>query len=78
MIRPLQQQKAGLLQDKNMEKTSGFYKIDGDLLYGPNFVLNASYELSRETKDQYVYPIDGWYWFESEEQAKNFFNIEEL
>jgi len=50
--------------------TSGFYKNDnGTLLYGPNFVLNKNYELRAENKDQYTYPIDGWYWFESQEQA---------
>ena len=58
-----------------MEETSGFYKLDGELLYGPNFVLNANYELRRETYDQHEYPVDGWYWFDSEESAKTFFNI---
>ena len=50
--------------------TSGFYKNDnGTLLFGPNFVLNANYELRRETHDQHNYPIDGWFWFDSEEEA---------
>jgi hypothetical protein len=50
--------------------TSGFYKNDnGELLYGPNFVLNKDYELRAENKDQYTYPVDGWSWFESEEEA---------
>jgi hypothetical protein len=54
--------------------TSGFYKNDnGTLLFGPNFVLNANYELRRETHDQHNYPIDGWHWFDSEAQAKQFF-----
>jgi hypothetical protein len=59
-----------------IEDTSGFYKLDGDLLYGPNYVLNANYELRRESSDQYVYPIDGWQWFNSEEEAQLFFGIE--
>ena len=51
--------------------TSGFYKNDnGTLLFGPNFVLNANYELRRETHEQHNYPIDGWHWFNSEEEAK--------
>ena len=58
-----------------MENTSGFYKLDGDLLFGPNFVLNANYELRRENKDSYTYPIDGWYWFDSEEAARAFFGL---
>lgn len=58
--------------------TAGFYKLDGELLlHGPNFVLNANFELKRENKDQYNYPIDGWYWFDSVEQAREFWNIPE-
>ena len=53
----------------------GFYKLDGDLLYGPNFVLNANYELRKETKDEHTYPIDGWYWFDSEEEARAYFEL---
>ena len=50
--------------------TSGFYKNDnGTLLFGPNFVLNANYELRRETHDQHNYPVDGWFWFDSEQEA---------
>jgi len=55
--------------------TSGFYKLDADLLYGPNFVINANYELRRETHDQQTYPIDGWSWFDSEEEARFFFSL---
>lgn len=53
-----------------MENTSGFYKEEnGELVYGPNFVLNKNFELYKETRDQYTYPVDGWYWFDSEEEA---------
>ena len=58
-----------------MENTSGFYKLDDILLYGPNFVINKDYELYKETKDDNVYPIDGWYWFDSEEDARLHFNL---
>lgn len=59
-----------------MEDTSGFYKSNsGSLLYGPNFVLNAEYELRRGTREQYNYPLDGWSWFDTEEEAREFFNI---
>ena len=57
------------MEEENID-TSGFYKNeDGHLLYGPNFVLNANYELRRETRGQHTYPVDGWYWFDSEEEA---------
>lgn len=59
-----------------MEDTSGFYKNDdGCMLFGPNFVINANYELRKETKDDHVYPIDGWYWFDTIEEAYGFFGI---
>ena len=55
--------------------TSGFYKLDGSLLYGPNYVLNANYELRRETRDDHSYPVDGWHWFDTEEEARLFFDL---
>lgn len=59
--------------------TSGFYKLDasGALLHAPNFVWNKNYNLERNLKDGYSYPVDGWSWFDSEEEAKAFFDIEE-
>jgi hypothetical protein len=54
-----------------MEDTSGFYKADnGSLLHGPNYVLNADYELRRENLAALTLPVDGWHWFDNEEQAK--------
>lgn len=59
-----------------MENTSGFYKNDaGFVLHGPNFVLNANYELRKETKTEHTYPTDGWYWFDSAEEAYTFFDL---
>lgn len=58
--------------------TSGFYKLENEnLVHGPNFVLNASYELRRETKDSQTYPVDGWSWFDSVEAARTAFNLPE-
>lgn len=61
-----------------MTDTSGFYKYeDGNLLHGPNFVLNNEYTLFREDVAEYkstnFLPIDGWYWFDSVEEAIAFF-----
>ena len=55
--------------------TSGFYKLEGILLYGPNYVLDANYELRRETHEDHSYPIDGWHWFDTEEEARLFFDL---
>ena len=59
-----------------MTDTSGFYKADGStLLYGQNFIVSSQRSLLRENKDSYTYPIDGWMWFDSEEAAREHFNI---
>jgi len=46
----------------------GFYKQveDGSWMYAENFVYGPDFELLKELKDTYTYPIDGWYWFETE------------
>ena len=55
--------------------SAGFYKYEEPfLLYGTT-VLDANYELRAETKDEHEYPIDGWYWFDSREEATQFFGI---
>lgn len=60
----------------NNDNTSGFYKNDnGFISYGQNYVLGGSYNLYKEEKDNYTYPINGWYWFDSEEKAYEYFNI---
>lgn len=56
--------------------TSGFYKNDeGMLLYGPNYVLGGGFSLFKEQKDSYEYPIWGWKWFNSEEDARLEYNL---
>jgi len=52
-------------------ETQGFYKLEDDnLMYAPNFIFAPNYELRKELKDTYVFPVDGWHWFDSEELAK--------
>lgn len=60
-----------------MSDTSGFYKVDDNLLllYAQNFVISSQFSLIREDKDSYVYPIEGWMWFDSDEAARTYFNI---
>jgi hypothetical protein len=42
----------------------GFYKFeDGNWQYAPNFVYGPGYELTREKKDEYSYPVEGWSWY---------------
>ena len=52
-----------------MEDTSGFYKWETEQLewlFAPNKVINANYILERKLKDTYIYPVDGWYWYDSQ------------
>ena len=56
-----------------------FYKLIDEVnyTYGPE-VISAEYQLLAEDKDTYAYPVDGWYWFNSEEEAREFFNLPPL
>jgi hypothetical protein len=56
--------------------TAGFYKKqeDDQILYAPNWVEGPDIFLVAQNKDQYEYPVDGWFWFESEEEAKLILN----
>lgn len=51
-----------------------FYKkIDDDILKGENFVFSPVVTLKAEDKDSYEYPQDGWYWFDTFDEALQFF-----
>jgi hypothetical protein len=53
-----------------MENTSGFYKKDenGEWFYAPNFVYGPNYSLTKEEKDTYQMPIEGWQWHDEAPQ----------
>lgn len=57
------------------DRMSGFYKRTTELLNAPNSVDAPDYTLSVETKDDHNYPVDGWHWFDTEEEAIQFFGI---
>ena len=54
-----------------------FYKLENtELLEAPNFIIFPDgIELFSDRKDEYVYPVNDWYWFDSIEQAKTHFGI---
>lgn len=62
-----------------MEDTSaGFYfKNEDTLLYAMTAVHSPGFILLIENKDDYNYPVEGWYYFNSRQEALTFFNIEE-
>ena len=53
--------------------TSGFYHPYHKLRAG-KFVIAPDFELRREYKDTYTYPVGGWTWFDSAEAAAAAFN----
>jgi hypothetical protein len=56
--------------------TKGFYKLqETTLLYGSIAVYNKYYTLIANNHETYTYPVDGWYYFESEELAREFFGL---
>lgn len=54
-----------------------FYKLDSGVLLFGRVVTSPNFELTTETKDNFQYPQDGWYWFETKEEAELFFNIQQ-
>jgi hypothetical protein len=63
-----------------MEQIAAFYRVDDDGIFhqAPNFVRAPDYDLFKEDKDTYTYPTEGgWYWFDTLEEAKQFFNIQD-
>lgn len=57
----------------------GFYKLNeagDDFFYGPYRITSPTYTLMAEHHNMYIYPHDGWYWFDSEDQARAFFGLE--
>lgn len=57
------------------EDTSGFYMFDGGIVYAPTFVHSPDFYIDRGEKDTYTYPVGGWYWFDSKEEARAFFGL---
>lgn len=48
------------------------------VLFAYNFVASPDYTIEVDLKDTYQYPVDGWYWFDSEVEMMEFFNISKV
>ncbi len=54
---------------------AGFFKkIEDEIVMAENFVYSPIVTLKIEEKDNYTYPQDGWYYFDTKEEAEEFFN----
>lgn len=45
------------------------------LFEGPNAVYAPTFTLLKEDKDTYTYPVEGWIWFDTEEEARAYFGL---
>lgn len=60
-----------------------FYKVNpdvetptqSDIFVGPNYVYAPTFSLIATDRETYTYPIDGWYWFDTDAEAYAFFGI---
>jgi len=53
-----------------------FFKLDDEiLLEAPTTVMGPDYDLYAESHTEYEYPVEGWYWFDSELEARIFFGL---
>lgn len=53
-----------------------FYKLNNrGLQVAPTSVEAPTFSLYADQKDTYTYPVGGWYWFDTEAQAYDFFEL---
>ena len=50
-----------------------FYKKDDETLLTATVVAMPEATLTEEVKDQHTYPINGWYWFDTLDDAISFY-----
>lgn len=54
----------------------GFYKLDSEqLFFAPNFVSGPGLSLRAADRGQYSFPVGGWLWFDSQDEALGYFGI---
>lgn len=59
-----------------MMSTAGFYKFEEELLrFAPNAVYAPNFTLHISLQETYTYPIEGWHYFATTEDAESFFAI---
>jgi hypothetical protein len=52
----------------------GYYKLqDNNLIFAPQGVRSATYLLLPNEHQNHTYPVDGWYWFTTLQEAADFY-----
>jgi len=53
-----------------------FYKLDNtELQIAETCISGLDLNLHIDQKDTYTYPVQGWYWFDTEDEARVFFEL---
>ena len=59
-----------------MTMNPGFYKFTGDFLsYASTGIYAPNYTLLAEDHATITYPVNGWFWFNSQSEAESYFGI---
>ena len=54
-----------------------FYKLDNEeILEAPNGVYTPTNIITKDNYKDFNYPVEGWYWFDTIEEAYSFYGIE--
>ena len=54
-----------------------FYKLDNEeILEAPNGVYTPTNTMTKDNYQEFSYPVEGWYWFDTIEEAYSFFGKE--
>lgn len=53
-----------------------FYKVETDyLLKAESDLFGPGWNLFTVDKDIYTYPVEGWWWFDTDKEAEEFFGM---
>jgi hypothetical protein len=52
-----------------------FYKLEENTLLSGDPIIGPTYTLIADEYETNTYPVDGWYWFATEAEAREFFGL---
>ena len=52
-----------------------FFKLETDEIQETNHLDGLGFSLCELSKNDYAYPVEGWHWFASVEDAQAFFSV---
>ncbi len=52
-----------------------FFKLETDEIQETKHLDGLGFSLCELLKNDYTYPVKGWYWFDTEDQARLFFDL---